>query len=491
MPYVIRNIRVELDTGEFGQFVLRWMSVGSYEFLLGLSEALEDREYCVQFIHHQLIEPSLTIETVRKLPDKALIKIARKWSKDDTGLGQTLPRNGRVFSTFKAALISYKNRQAEMISQPVRSVSSSLDNIAKSALRSYSAVSSLSNQWRSLDYIHSIAEQVQVLAQVRPPAQVFELATYMRGLNLSAAFHGLDKSLALSAFSSINGTLSEIRRTISTASLTFASTRDLFASVELGKLWTDQATANLSLIIKGINVNAAITSPDVPALLNAAFTASNAFSRYYDEFLAAIHIPSNAEPTRTSIVLPPLTTAVTLGTVYKAGFRDGDLVAQEAIDEGILAAQDENADNIEFYLSQVDSRFVDKWRGCMMTMRSNNPDKITQASHGGRELLTQLLHTLAPDELFSPEELKIQKDGRSRPTRKMRVAKYLGVKKDSNIAELVEAQANVLDALYAVLSDASHDHNDKYSSITISGFMQALGGIIVALLSSKLGSPND
>ncbi len=491
MPYVIRNIQVSVNVGGSSQFLLIWMSAGTFDFLLDLSEDLEDREYCARFIHHQLIEPKLDIETVRSLPDKTLVKIARTWARDDKGLGQALPRNGRVFSTFKAALINYKSRQSERASQTIRSISSSFDDVARSAMRSYSALSGVSRQWRGIEHLRSSTEFARALNQIRPPSQVYQLAAHLEGLNLSAAYVSLDKSLALGAFSSINKTLSEISRAISTMPVFSLPMRDLLASIEVGKLWTDQVNANLSLLIKEINSNAAIASANVPALLNNAFRASDAFSKYYDDVLLATQASTDATLTRASLILPPLTTAVTLGTVYKVGFRGSDLSDSKAIDEGIAAAQTEGTYDIEFYLSQVDPRFVAKWNGCIMTMQSDNPDKISQVAHAGRELLSQLLHTLAPDDRFSPEEFKLHKVEGSKPTRKMRVAKYLGVKADAKLVVLVEAQAKVFDALYNVLSDAAHDHQDKYSTTTIGGFIQALAGVIVALLSSKIEPPHD
>jgi hypothetical protein len=73
-------------------------------------------------------------------------------------------------------------------------------------------------------------------------------------------------------------------------------------------------------------------------------------------------------------------------------------------------------------LAPLGTPLLQMWQGARDVLRSKNPDRVRQASASLRELITQVIHTLAPDKSIrdwstSPEHF----DDKGRPTRKARL----------------------------------------------------------------------
>ena len=85
----------------------------------------------------------------------------------------------------------------------------------------------------------------------------------------------------------------------------------------------------------------------------------------------------------------------------------------------------DNIEEIRTAFKSLGPRFLSMWDGAMETARSDNPDRLRQAAHSGRELINQSLAFLAPDDSFSQEAIdQFGNDGKI--TRAMRIRKILG-----------------------------------------------------------------
>ena len=83
--------------------------------------------------------------------------------------------------------------------------------------------------------------------------------------------------------------------------------------------------------------------------------------------------------------------------------------------------QKEIKDDIESYLARLDESLIKLWHGATQAIKSDNPDAIRHYSISLRELLTQVIHRLAPDDNIKKwsDMPEMYFDGK--PTRKARL----------------------------------------------------------------------
>jgi DNA-binding transcriptional ArsR family regulator len=126
-------------------------------------------------------------------------------------------------------------------------------------------------------------------------------------------------------------------------------------------------------------------------------------------------------------------------------------------------------------LRQLNPAFIDKRHGAWLTLNSNNPDRHSQAAGSMRELLSMVLHILAPDD-------RSPRDEKGRITRKARVRHIMAPSKSD--ADHVEAMANAIDTGYDELSRAFHAGQHSYL-IMLSLMLSAESTMLMLLSNSK------
>jgi len=121
------------------------------------------------------------------------------------------------------------------------------------------------------------------------------------------------------------------------------------------------------------------------------------------------------------------------------------------------------------------------WSGAWSVLSSDSPDRLRQAAHSGRELLIQTLEALAPDSIFSRDEL--ERDGHNgRATHRMRVSRIIA--RNNNSRSSIAWSESMIHALldtYNYLVAVSH-HREIQSSFDerqVAGVLMALGGFLV------------
>jgi hypothetical protein len=81
----------------------------------------------------------------------------------------------------------------------------------------------------------------------------------------------------------------------------------------------------------------------------------------------------------------------------------------------------ETAESLDYFLAQLDPNLVTVLHGARQALTSTNPDRIRHFSASFRELLTHVLHMLAPDEEIRTWSTSPQDFAKGRPTRKARL----------------------------------------------------------------------
>ena len=196
--------------------------------------------------------------------------------------------------------------------------------------------------------------------------------------------------------------------------------------------------------------------------------------------------PMFADILRNELMIPTTTTSSLVGStrnIIRAQSSSSEESSRLELTQVRVYSQQYTAMSIQIerYLRQLNERFVSKWHGAWQTLSSKSEDRYSQAMHSGSELLIQILAYLAPNEIFSEEE--IARNNGKPPTRRMRIRRILD--SDSK-AEWIDKTAAALDSTYDVLTAESHNRQGGYlCDDTAAGQLIVLGGLLLTLLSKR------
>ncbi|MHB8618572.1 MAG: pPIWI-associating nuclease domain-containing protein, partial [Chloroflexota bacterium] len=136
---------------------------------------------------------------------------------------------------------------------------------------------------------------------------------------------------------------------------------------------------------------------------------------------------------------------------------------------------------VEEALAQLGGQLIDIWNGAWDRVQHGGTDWWRAAAHEGRELLSQVLHALAPD-----TELKA---GDQRVTREMRVMHIVGgdSKTTNDLAKSLTAE---VERLYDYFSAEAHsrDVQARVNQQAMAGLLMTTGGVIVFLAAMRTKS---
>jgi hypothetical protein len=237
-------------------------------------------------------------------------------------------------------------------------------------------------------------------------------------------------------------------------------------------------------------MSAARIAPDLHGLSkNTALMA-----RAYDEYSLA-HIATLTDqmkhagldtllssPTflRDDMMLPTFSTSLAVRSSRRVvEYHDG---GPESTETTTIETWQETAYEFEAKLS-YSPQLQKRWQGAWDTLHSNSRDRIPQTAHSARELVNQGLAEMAPDEVFTAEDIsKFGANGKV--TRRMRVRYALGGHGSKQI-EWVENTAKTLDSLYDVFSGQAHNRGDQdeFTSAQMESILLATAGLMGFVLS--------
>jgi DNA-binding MarR family transcriptional regulator len=229
----------------------------------------------------------------------------------------------------------------------------------------------------------------------------------------------------------------------------------------------------------------------VRGLIAGTAMTAKAYDSYFLDTVRGIGVASSLESLVVSVSLPTIATASLVSTTRS--IVESEIAIPRQIPPSLWqktppvypkrysAATPE----LEPYLEPLGPHFVGMWEGAWQTLHSGNKDRHSQATHSGRELLTQLLEELAPENVFTKEDYARHNVKNNNPTRKMRIEYILGGANNRSV-ELADNMANTLSSMYRVLVKEAHRRDDeKHLDDTIAGMLGALGNLLIMLLSMR------
>lgn len=463
MPYVLPHESATVRTTRHGEFHLDILSVRAFQAIAAIDPDLPPREYCVQVLHVVLQDvPERDADALRQLPDRILQRLAVTFATSKHGLHRPLPPKRPIFATFQRAVLTYLNEEQQRMRELLEGMRLSLDTAMRPITQGLAAT--------LLPRVTAALQGLTLPALVLPE---------FKPIVPDAALAALSNSIT-----SMAATVAQL------PALPLADIARQVVILEQSTAWARQSQSHLADITRIAASASALASAQLEPLLAAVSAMSLKFGVFFDDVrLELANTPGSRlalDTLDTDVILPTQTSAIALGTVKVIGTRvvgSGDRVGPAP---ATSVSPDQLRSNIDGYLAQVQARFVAQWHGAWEALGSSNPDRLRQAAHSGRELLDQILHELAPESMFSPDELRQGKDGR--PTRKMRIAKILLTTTDSSIVKLIEAQARLIDEVHGALVGVAHAHDtiNTISDVEVGGYLMTLDGVLLSLFARRL-----
>jgi DNA-binding MarR family transcriptional regulator len=254
-------------------------------------------------------------------------------------------------------------------------------------------------------------------------------------------------------------------------------------------LWNNVHLSNMMVDLEALTNIGTAVSQSLGSLINQTAWTTKVYDTYFLDIISDFKQIPTFENLELSLGIPTTGAASLVGSTRRLVESETLSLSEEEPVNLYVAGTYTFSERyvvltpkLEAYLKPLGQRFVDKWEGAWQTLYSGNKDHHSQATHSGRELLMQVLAHLAPDSVFSKEE--IAKNGvKNKPTRKMRINHILGNKHKSSV-ELIDCMANTLDSMYDVLVGEAHRRNDNnHLDDTIIGQLAGLGALLIMLLS--------
>jgi DNA-binding MarR family transcriptional regulator len=226
------------------------------------------------------------------------------------------------------------------------------------------------------------------------------------------------------------------------------------------------------------------------ALVDQVTSVTNAYDAYYSDFIHQFRpVPSLTQYSGIRIVVPTTTTSSLISSIR--GIVESQVDLQEKNEsvhiestrgDTYLEQYYAMTPMLEQYLTPLGDRFIRKWHGAWQTLSSTSEDRYSQVLHSARELLMQVLAELAPDNVFTAEDLARHNNAK-KPTRRMQ-AKYI-LDNSKTATDWVEKVAIAIDSTYDVLVSGAHSRDNKIpGDDSAASLLIVLGGLMIFLSSN-------
>jgi len=108
----------KIKSKQFGKIELKHISIGDLIFFsVLLDKVIDDKEFVVKVLYHQLITPKISLIKFNKIPNDKLIEIARSFVKHEQDIFQYFKKTNdtEYFSNFREAIKIYDQKRLERI----------------------------------------------------------------------------------------------------------------------------------------------------------------------------------------------------------------------------------------------------------------------------------------------------------------------------------------------------------------------------------------
>jgi hypothetical protein len=154
---------------QFGEVELKYISFGDIDFFVELSNEIDDdKEFSIQVLYHQLIQPDMSSSDFNKISNDGLIKLAKDFINGEPLIFEYFKETteDEFFADFREAIRSYHQMKVEKLEAAFLPIIKSTKNILKTFNMQYSnliyqTIKSTSYLTESLKKIDLISKQFQ------------------------------------------------------------------------------------------------------------------------------------------------------------------------------------------------------------------------------------------------------------------------------------------------------------------------------------------
>lgn len=236
--------------------------------------------------------------------------------------------------------------------------------------------------------------------------------------------------------------------------------------------------------ISNIGAQLELQSSDKNRLLLSQRSLSESFAALYEHYLSPDISAFNYPP--FFITQPP-----------KEYFLDSRILEAISLPRGVIKEEEqlyvelskETTEIIEGHLNSVDPALIPLWRGALSDFNLSGPDSGRHFSVSLRELLTHVIHTLAPDEAiyqWTKDRNHYDKDGR--PTRRTRILYICQNIRLDKLERFISKDIDSILAYFDVLQEGTHTLDTSFPKYLPDLILSRARSLLVFLIKTNSGS---
>ncbi len=194
-----------------------------------------------------------------------------------------------------------------------------------------------------------------------------------------------------------------------------------------------------------------------PLLSETLTNYSKSFSDLWESYESTPR--SFVELSPTLVRIPPIEYFNTSSIIEKISFKGNDDAEEELLTSDLLI---ENEETLTSLLPKMNPDLLNLWLGAKQALESDNIDKVRHFATSARELITQVLHILSPDnDLIRWTNNPVEHIQNGKPTRKARLLFILRDINNDHFKSFIEADIKAVLQFIDLFQEGAHSVKSK------------------------------
>lgn len=206
--------------------------------------------------------------------------------------------------------------------------------------------------------------------------------------------------------------------------------------------------------------------------------ASEAYNHWRQTLTASSVAPEWTMPAREQFLLSDVLAGLQQEDIYDVQLLDErETLVEEAEEDVLISLPDA--------LRSIDAELFRLWQGAWAALASTTPDKIRHGMTSARELVTHVLHSLAPDSEVKAWTSQAEHFHNDRPTRRARflfIASHIG---GDELRDYIIKEIDACLALIDLFQTGTHAINPPFTERQLKSMLRKVHSMICALVEMK------
>lgn len=134
-----------------------------------------------------------------------------------------------------------------------------------------------------------------------------------------------------------------------------------------------------------------------------------------------------------------------------------------------IQTDEDDAQWVVDFLKRISAELVDRWKGAIFSLNSENPDAARHFCTSAREIFTEILDSKAPDEVVFASLPGCEKTPNGNPTRKSKIRYFLKSSGfvDDKLEDFIEEDIKGVVQLFDVFNKGTHGNAGKFTHVQL------------------------